>query len=723
MKRTVNKDVIVVGGGIAGMCAAVAAARHGATVALVHNRPVLGGNASSEIGVFINGATSYNASVYGRENGIMGELLNALLNKSHTYESKAMMDMTFFDFIYAEKNIDLYLNTNVTDVLVEDSVIKSVDAVQLNAENEFTFTGEMFIDCSGDGFVGCKAGAEYMQGREAKDTFGESLAPDEADSYTQGGTLFWSSKRMDYPVEFKRPDFAYDIDKMPFRDNIGKKEQHRVVGNNGLGTLWWVEYGGQCDTVHDNEDITLELRRIVYGFWDHVKNSGRFKDTENYMLDRVAPIVGKRESRRFKGDYILTQSDIYDKPRFHDAVTTGGWVVDCHAPLGIYDNDKASNWVPHRGLYSIPYRCLYSVNIKNLFFGGRIISTSHVAHGSTRVIATGAAAAQVSGLAAYLCLKNKTSPRDLDITELQDALVRDDQFILGRPERYNSELTDCRITASSEAEYENTALTDRLPLVMKHYLALPSATDRIDSVDVYLENTSDSDATLSYNVYTGRLTESYLPTVLLSTRSVTVPKGWSDYFTLPLEANELSDGKAYIEFMPSSSVSLGISSYELTGSPSFEENDDETMGIYIDGVGMKTEYYKNVCFKNVTPRQNMFSASNLLNGFTRPYGRANAWLTSSKDNEWVELDFGEGKYIEEVQLLFNDDLKQDRPTLPPSTLVTDYIFTVDGEDTKVEGNIQRKNSFILNKKVKKLRITLLKNGGHPWFEMFGIRLY
>lgn len=721
--KEISYDVAVVGGGIAGMCAAVAAARKGARVVLIHNRPVLGGNASSEIGVFINGATSYNASVYGRENGIVGELLDSLLVSSHSYESKAMMDMTFFEFIYAEKNIDLYLNTNVTEVETENNKIKSVTAIQLNSENTFKFSAEIFIDCSGDGFVGSAAGAEYMQGREGKDTFGESLAPDEPDDLTQGGTLFWNSKKMDYPVEFRRPDFAYDIDKMPFRDNIGKKEQHRVVGNNGLSTLWWVEYGGQCDTIHDNEDITLELRRIVYGFWDYVKNSGRFENTENYMLDRVAPIVGKRESRRFKGDYILTQKDIYDKPHFHDAVTTGGWVVDCHAPHGIYDMDKASNWVPHRGLYSIPYRCLYSVNIENLFFGGRIISTSHVAHGSTRVIATGAAAAQVSGLAAYLCLKNKTSPRDLDITELQDALVRDDQFILGRPEHYSPDLTPCTVTASSEAEYENTALTDLLPLKMKHYLALPSLTDYMDSVDVYVKNTSDTDVTLSYNVYTGRLVESYLPTILLNKKEITLPKGYEGYITLPLDAKELQDQKAYIEFLANDSVSLGISKHELTGSPSFEENDDETMGIYIDGVGMKVEYFKNVCFRNVLPRQNMFSAANLLNGFTRPYGRANAWMTKTNEYEWVELDFGEGKHIEELQLIFNDDLKQDRPPLPQPTLVRDYILTVDGEDVTVEGNIHRKNSFVLGRVVKKLRVTLLKNGGHPRFEMFGIRLY
>lgn len=720
--KQIKKDITVIGGGVAGVCAAVAVARKGVSVALVQNRPVLGGNASSEIGVLINGGASYNASVYGRENGIVGELVNSILNKSNLYESKAMLDVAFFEFVYAEENLEVFLNTHVTEVTTDGNKIKSVYAVQLGSENTFEFVSSVFIDCSGDGFVGCKAGAEYMQGREAKDTFGESLAPDEADSFTQGGTLFWHSKKKDYPVKYERPSFAYDINKMPFRDNIGRRDQHRVVGNNGLGTLWWVEYGGQCDTVHDNEDITLELRRIVYGFWDYVKNSGKFEGTENYMLDMVAPIVGKRESRRFKGDYILTQKDIYEKPEFPDAVTTGGWVVDCHAPLGIYDSGKASNWVPHRGLYSIPYRCLYSVNIDNLFFGGRIISTSHVAHGSTRVIATGAAAAQVSGVAAAMCIKRGTTPRNVDVEELQSLLVRDDQYIMGRQEKYNNELTSCAVTATSERGYENTELTGLMDITAKHYLPLPTMTDGLDSVEVYLKNKTNSDAELCYNVYTGKLIESFLPTVLLCNSKITVPADFEGYITLPLNAKGLTDKKVYIEFLPSDSVMLGISDYALTGSPCFEENDDETMGIYIDGVGMML-CDKNVCFRNVLPKQPIFGVHNLFNGFTRPYGTANAWMSTDKENQSITLDFGEGKYIEEIQLLFNDDLTRDRPVLPPSTLIIDYDIIIDGKKIEVRDNYQRKNSHKMGESVKNIVIKPLRNGGHPYFEIFGIRLY
>ena len=720
--RQIYKDITVIGAGVAGIAAAVSAARKGASVALVHNRPVLGGNASSEIGVFINGAASYNASVYARESGIVGELVNKILNTSFLYDSKALLDVAFFEFVYAEKNIELFLNTHVADVVTEDSKIKSVSGVQLGSENKFEFVSDIFIDCSGDGAVAFAAGAEYMQGREGKDVFGESLAPDESDDFTQGGTLFWSSRKMDHPVKYTRPSFAYDFEKMPFRDNIGRKDQHRVVGNNGLSTLWWMEYGGQCDTVHDNEEITNELRRLVYGFWDYVKNSGKFKDTENYMLESVAPIVGKRESRRFKGDYILTQSDIYDKPNFPDAVTTGGWVVDCHAPLGIYDEGKASNWVPHRGTYNIPYRCLYSVNIDNLFFGGRIISTSHVAHGSTRVIATGAAAAEVSGAAAYLCIKNGVSPRNVNFEELHRLLVRDDKYIMGKEENCTDMLSAATITASSTSEYENTYHNGFFNLDEHHYLALPSLTEVLESVDVYVKNKADTETEFFYNVYTGRLTESFLPTILLSEKKITLPAGFEGYMTFALDAKGIKDKKAYVEFLKNADVALGISDFALTGSPSFEYNDDETMGIYIDGVGMKLSD-KNVCFKNVLPKQPIFDTLNLTNAYTRPYGTANAWLSAAKENEWIKLDFGDGKYIDEIQLIFNDDLTRDRPVLPPSTLIIDYDIIIDGRKVEVRDNIYRKNSHKICETVKNIEIRPLRNGGHPYFEMFGIRLY
>ncbi len=727
MAKEIKKDIVVIGAGVAGICAAVSAARLGAKVALVHNRPVPGGNGSSEIGVPINGGASidYSASVYGRESGIVSELQTEILNKGKCYQSKGLLDMAFFDFIYNEENVELFLNTNVYEVETENDEVKSVTGFQLNAENTYKFIAPVFIDCSGDGFVGCAAGAEFMYGREGKAEFNESLAPDEPDSFTQGGTIFWGSEDMGHEVKYTRPAFAHDINKMEFKKNFGRFDLHRVLYSGGLGTLWWMEYGGQLDTVHQNEDVTLELRKIVYGFWDYVKNSGdeRFPDAKNYMLTHVSPVVGKRESRRFKGDYILTQNDIFDKTVFPDAISTGGWVIDCHAPLGIYDEGKASNWVTHRGLYSIPYRCVYSRNIKNLFFGGRIISTTHIAHGSTRVIGTGAAAAHASGIAAYLCSTKGITPREVDINELQDLLVRNDQYIMGRQERYNKELLDCKITASSTSDYENTAFTGFKKLNKKYYIALPSAINRIDSVDIYVSNISDDDTVLEYNVCTGKLIESFLPTILLHNKSITIPKGYSGYITFPLDAKGLPDKKVYIEMLKNENIEIGISKYDLTGSPCFDENSDPTSGIFIDGVGMKINHFQNACFKNVLPEQNMFEVKNVLNGFTRPYGVSNSWISKTNGDEWIEISYDEPKFVDEIQLVFNDDLKRDRPAFPQTTLVKDYILYVDDENIRINDNQYRMNRYKIGKNVSKIKIKPLKNGGHPRFEIFGIRLY
>ena len=185
----------------------------------------------------------------------------------------------------------------------------------------------------------------------------------------------------------------------------------------------------------------------------------------------------------------------------------------------------------------------------------------------------------------------------------------------------------------------------------------------------------------------------------------------------------MPDRKVYVEFLKNEHIQLGISQFDLTGSPCFEENDDETAGIYIDGVGMKTVYRENVCFQNVQPEQHMFCAENLLDGYTRPYGTAHTWISDGKKDEWVEIDFGTEKFVKEIQLIFNDDLKQDRPAVPQSTLVTEYIIQVDNENIHITDNIQRRNKFVIDKKVKNIRIQLLQNGGHPKFEMFGIRLY
>jgi hypothetical protein len=486
-----------------------------------------------------------------------------------------------------------------------------------------------------------------------------------------------------------------------------------------------MEYGGQCDTVHHNEEITMELRKLVYGFWDYVKNSGKIEGTENYMLTNVSPIAGKRESRRFKGDYIFNQNDIFEKTDFYDSVCTGGWVIDCHAPKGIYDDDKASNWVANRGIYNIPYRSLYSKNIENLLFGGRIISTTHIAHGSTRVIATGAVAAQASGVAAYLCKKYDILPREVlnNIEELKDILQRQDQYIMGRKEKSENGLLNLSIKATNTSKYENIILDNYIALEKNYYLALPSTKNRIDTVSVFVKNKQDKNANLKYRIYTGKNIECYLPTILLSEKSIEVDASFCGYLKLEIDAKNLPDKKVYIEFLENSDIELGYSEYELTGVPTFIKSEDPTSGICIDGVGMKIQHYKNICFKDVFPEQDIFDVQNLINGYTRPYGEPNLWLADKKEDSVIYIDYEKLKYIEEMQLIFNDNLKMDSPKFPVVTMIKDYNLYIDDEKIQVRENYNRISKHQIKKSVKKIKIEILGNYGHPKYEIFGIRLY
>ena len=727
----VKGDITVIGGGIAGMCAAVGAARSGAHVLLVHDRPVLGGNASSEIGVSINGAATNDQSptIFAREAGLVNEIQSVIRNivKSPDGKSEALLDMVYFDFIYREKNIELFLNTHAESVKTDNGKIICVHALQLASECEFDFESEIFIDCSGDGKISALAGAEFMFGRESRDEYGEDIAPEKADSYLQGSTLMWQSTDCGHPVEYTPPSFAYDIEEMSFCKNIGKKELHRVLYGNGLSTVWWLEYGGQCNTISDNEAITHELRRLVYGFWDYVKNSGKVKGTENYRLTKVAPVVGKRESRRFKGDYVLTQHDVQHRTEFPDAVSTGGWLIDIHAPLGIYDDRKASGWIPIGGMYNIPYRCLYSKNIDNLLFGGRIISTSHVAFGSTRVIATGAAAAQAAGTAAVICVKKHIAPRTVGqkyINMLRTMLQRDDQYIIGFPEQLDSELGKIEIRASSVHPLESCGDVSCEKLDKMQMLVIP-AKKKIESFELYVEN-SGGDTELCISLYAEKRSGDFIPGEKINEVRTKIKEGFCGY--IPIKANAGFGGeRIFIEIHKNSGLSLGFTKNQLTGVVSLEENDDETSGIFTEGWGLKNRRQSYIAFKNVLPVQNAFAAENLLNGINRPRSSANCWISNGKRGEYVEIIFDGFKYVDEAAFVFNDDLRADFPGFEVPEMVSDYNFTAETENgeytEKIRGNFKRIVRHAVGKKVRRMRIDFVKNCGSPHFELLGIKIY
>lgn len=437
-----KSDITVIGGGMAGICAAISAARHGSTVALVQDRPVLGGNASSEVRMHIVGATRHGKRKNLRETGIIEEILleNKFRNPEHSY---GLFDTLLWEKIKLEKNITLFLNTYVREVKAENGRILSVIGNQNTTEKEIEFISEIYIDCSGDGSVSEKAGAEFMLGREAKSTFNEPNAVEKADTVTMGNSIQFRSLDAGHPVSFRRPDWAYDYSKEAWAREM--KWEEITSG------YWWLEIGGtELNCVTDSEQTRDEMLKIIFGIWDYIKNySDRKKEAENYYLDWVSFLPAKRESRRIKGEYVLNENDILENRMFDDAVAYGGWHLDSHRPEGFYafinktpqNEDKT---VMFDGIYTIPYRCIYSKDVENLFLGGRIISASHRAFSSTRVMATCAVAAQAAGTAAAMAVKSKIKPKEVDVKALQQSLLRDGCFI---PNVKNTDKEDFALNA------------------------------------------------------------------------------------------------------------------------------------------------------------------------------------------------------------------------------------------------------------------------------------
>ena len=372
-------------------------------------------------------------AVYAKESGLVEELRQQM-NFAISLQGYTLLsapDKVFFDFIYREKNIELYLNTVITDVRAKAGRIESLLAYQMKADVSYEFCAPLFADCTGDGVVAFKAGAGYHMGSEPRRQYGEKWAPEQEEPYTMGNTIFYEIEDVGQPVPFVRPDFAYDVSKMDFMQDIENPLKFRqlYVGGN----FWTLEYGGQVNTICDNEQIQLELRKLAFGLWDYIKNSGKFPQAANFKMKRMYALAGTRESRRILGDYVLTENDIEEKRQFEDSVAMGGWPMDVHAPKGIYDDLPASNFISVSGMYSIPYRCLYAKDIENLFLAGRDASASHIAMGSMRVMGTCGAMGQAVGTAAALCWKYRVVPREIypkHVKRLQEELSFDDQTIL-----------------------------------------------------------------------------------------------------------------------------------------------------------------------------------------------------------------------------------------------------------------------------------------------------
>lgn len=395
-------DFVVAGGGIAGMCAAVAAARMGCKVALINDRPVLGGNNSAEVRVHLGGYSEVGPNEgLGRMIREFGHTRGGNAKPAEFYEDEKKQA-----FIDSEENVTLYACYRAVDVRMDGSRVAAVLVRHIETGEEHWLEAPLFSDCTGDGTIGYLAGADWRMGRESRSEFGESFASEKADSLTMGASIQWYSKDAGHRTSF--PEFSYGVE---FNDSNCEKVT--------MGEWKW-ETGMNYDQIKDAERIRDYGLLVIYSNWSWLKNHRKDNAKwQNRDLDWVGYISGKRESRRLLGDYILKQDDI-DKNVFHeDASFTTTWAIDLHFPDP--DNSKkfpgtefkaatVHNWIYP---YAVPYRCLYSRNVDNLFMAGRNISTTHVALGTTRVMRTTGMMGEVVGMAAGLCSRYGCTPREI----------------------------------------------------------------------------------------------------------------------------------------------------------------------------------------------------------------------------------------------------------------------------------------------------------------------
>ncbi len=435
-------DVCVIGGGMAGMCAAIAAARNGAKTCLLQDRPVLGGNASSEVRMWICGCHGKN----NKETGILEEiqLENYYRNSSLNY---SVWDSVLWSKVHFQPNLTTFMNTAVLDGEMDPAgkKLKTVKAWTLTSQTWHTIAAKTFIDCSGDSILAPITGAECRWGREASSEFGEDIEPPTGDRKTMGNSLLIQLRRTDEPQPFVPPKWAYKF--------TGPQDLPQRINGVNATNFWWIELGGLKDTIKDAEGIRDDLMQTVYGVWDYIKNVAPAKDeAANWAIEWIGSLPGKRENRRYQGDHILTQHCIRNG-NFDDIVAYGGWSMDDHHPAGLLYPGKPTLYHAAPQPYGIPYRSLYSRNIDNLLFAGRNISATHAAMSSTRVMATCAVMGQAAGTAAALVIKHKTTPRGVyesHIKELQQTLMDDDCWLPGVP-RFPAQLaTSATLTSDGQ---------------------------------------------------------------------------------------------------------------------------------------------------------------------------------------------------------------------------------------------------------------------------------
>jgi hypothetical protein len=694
-------ELVVVGGGLAGVCAAVTAARQGAKTALVQDRPVLGGNASTEIRVPPVGATQCNFA-YSRETGLIEEFFLNNLARNPTWSPEGW-NLELENLVRNEPNLDLFLNCAVSDVVISTSEGRIADSSNLRvtavraycamAETWHVFHAPYFVDCSGDGVVGALAGAAFRMGVEARSEFNEPMCPDEPTRDTMGMSLHMHARDAGRPIPFVKPAWV--------KLELGAEDfgPYRPVCENffpDTGGFWWLEWGGALDTVHDTLKIKDEVQRITLAVWDYLKNRSPLAEKlTTYELDWMGSVPGKRESRRFEGDHILTMGDIDGQVHFDDAVAYGGWGFDHHPPGGFHDKVNPSTHQYLRGPHNIPLRSLYSRNIKNLFLAGRNISVSHYALSSTRVMLTCAQLGEATGMAAAHAARLGCEPRDLvagtRISAVQRDLFKVDHhihhFVATLPQDIARE---AQVSASSVFPGHDTAESwGTEPLTAPRMQLLPILTERVEAVRLRLDATAATQ--LSYRFLQGPANESTYPDKELVAGKVELQPGVEQWVTLPLACDIARPGWHFLIVEANPLVRLHVteappgllryyprpedpirtnpfSSWTLRSLPIGQNRATDADGAEVLAPTWNEHAqrarnlssflgFSFIC--QVSPLQPVYEPCMVVNPHSRPTNQPNLWVSvpaSFAKPEWLELTWASPRNVTSVQVLFDSAL-------------------------------------------------------------------
>lgn len=789
-------DLVVIGGGLAGLCAAVAAARHGTRVALVQERSVFGGNCSSEVRVVPHGGNHSNS--WAGETGLpLALILEDRVTNHEAFPDHGMInahwDFTLLEAARREPNLTYFLNTVVDAVDSEgddapgrptsnglgrigggERRIRAVHALQLGSERRFRFVAPQFIDATGDGTVGFLAGADFRYGREARDEFGEPLAPLVADDVTMGATITMRARDIGRATPYLAPPW---IERYTTKESIGFKRTLYHLTKPVYGGYWWLEVCNPFHQIDDNAAVREELHRHVLGVWNFIKNHSDQKErASTYVLDWMGMVPGKRESRRLVGDVTLTEQDCHETKHWPDAVGLAGWWIDLHIKGGILNKvdpgerenaDKNyKHWIRVPS-FTVPLRCFYSRNVGNLWMAGRSLSTTHVALGPVRVMQTLAMLGQSVGTAAAYAVAGGLTPRETaapdgpHIGAVQQLLLRDDVRI---PTAVNRDARDvargAAAAASSDAELDLSRVHDnmwyRLGPVSDVRAAspglamvVPLTTERLDRAELYLRNESSEPRRVRVALQPlERIWDRKADQPVIVETEIELPAGASGWFAAHLDAaidpgrpHRLSlEGADDVSWAECADWPVGTTMQYRHDSPGGPEPKNAHLGAYAEDEVRIPAYthwrqLRAALATRLDPPQRPFGGENAVDGKAWVEDMPHCWVSDPARPlpQHLDIRFDRARTIGEVQLSFDTNLARPNQSEPAffraPECVRDWRLlaeTAEGwrEVHAETGNFQRLRRVAIAPVVcTALRVMVDATNGAPEARVFEVRAY